>query len=287
MRINNLEISITGKLIKTAFSRDEWYQVIEDPELLIAQLREAKVNADIFTFMQRLPETKPKYNYYMEWDNVSAIPIKSFDYWWTRQIPKQVRTKVKKAENSRVAVKVVDLNDELLKGIMSIYNETPIRQGKPFWHYGKDFDTVKKEVSTYLDASDFIGAFYKDQLIGFIKLVYAGETARMMQIISKLEHRDKAPNNALIAKAVQICGEKRIPYLVYGFWSRGSLGDFKRHNGFEKIEVPRYYIPLTIIGVIGLKLHLHHGVAGILPEKAMLGLIELRNKYYTRKYVQK
>ena len=210
MRINNLEISIRGRLIKIAFSRDEWYQVIEDPESLIAQLREAKVNANIFTFMQRLPETKPKYNYYMEWDNVAAIPINSFDYWWTRQIPKQVRTKVKKAEKSRVVVKVVDLNDELLKGIMSIYNEAPIRQGKPFWHYGKDFETVKGEFSRFLFREDLIGAYYNDELIGFIFLADAGKYALTTQIISKIKDRDKSPTNALMAKAVEICEKKKL-----------------------------------------------------------------------------
>ena len=36
-----------------------------------------------------------------------------------------------------------------------------------------------------------------------------------MGIIAKIKHRDKAPMNALVAKAVEICAENKIPYLVY------------------------------------------------------------------------
>ena len=32
----------------------------------------------------------------------------------------------------------------------AIFNEAAIRQGRPFWHYGKDFETVKRQFSRYL-----------------------------------------------------------------------------------------------------------------------------------------
>jgi hypothetical protein len=165
---------------------------------------------------------------------------------------------------------------------MDIYNESPVRQGKPFWHYGKDFETVKKMNGTYLDKSEFIGAYFNDELIGFIRLLYGNNSARMVQVLSKIEHRDKAPTNGLVAKAVEICAHKHVGYLIYERWTDSSLGDFKRNNGFQKIELPRYYIPLNTKGTIALKLGLHHGVAEILPDTLKRSLKHLRRQWYER-----
>src|SRR5438105_12129543 len=43
--------------------------------------------------------------------------------------------------------------EELARGIWEIYNETPIRQGRKFFNYGKTLDTVRREASTFLDCS--------------------------------------------------------------------------------------------------------------------------------------
>jgi hypothetical protein len=282
--LNNIEIIITGGLIKTANVAPECYEIINDPDSLIQEFKKAKEKADFFSFGQRLPEIKPKFNYYMEWTSIAAIPIKSLDYWLKKQIDKDTRKNVNRANKKEVITKEVNFDDDFVKGILNIYNEAPIRQGKPFWHYKKDFDTIKKELSTYLDKSEFIGAYFHDELIGFILMFYSEKCASTMQVISKLEHRDKKPTNALIAKAVEICEKKGIQYLQYGVWSEATLGDFKRHNGFEKILIPQYYIPLTNKGKLALKMHIHHGIAGILPYKLKKFLINLRSKWYSRKY---
>lgn len=284
--INNKEIMIKGKFIKFAKIAEEWYVDIEDPDSIIEKLKNYKVKADIFTFWQRLPENEPKYNYYMEWENIAALPIKNFDYWWKKQIKSRTRNLIKKAEKKGIVVKEANFDNDFIQGMTSIFNETPIRQGKPFWHYGKDFDTVKREFSRYLFREDLIGAYYNDELIGFIMLAHAGKFALTGQIISKIKYRDKAPNNALMAKAVEICEKKKIPYLVYYYWPSGTLAEFKRRNGFEKIALPRYYIPLTFKGKIILKLKFHHGVVGIIPEKLKVHLIDLRKKWYTKKHAQ-
>src|SRR5262249_37787391 len=101
------------------------------------------------------------------------------------------------------------------------------------------------------------------------------------QIISKLKHRDKAPNNALLAKAVEICDRKKLPYLVYLNWDTGSLTEFKRRNGFQKISLPRYYVPLTTKGKAALKLNLHRGLVGVVPERVKDRLVKLRSTWYT------
>jgi hypothetical protein len=262
---------------------EDWLegQVVGDPELFVAKLKECKLKADIFTFGQKIPNTKPRYKYHMEWDNVAAIPITGFQDWWGR-VSTDMRKDVNRAKKREVIVKVVEFNDELVKGIIGIHNDTPTRQGTVFVHYGKKFDVVKKDYGTYLDRSEFIGAYYKDELIGLIKMVYVGELACFMQILSKTAHHDKRPTNALIAKTVEISEEKGKAYLTYGKYYYGnkqksSLVDFKRRNGFERILFPRYYIPLTLKGRIAIKVKLHLGLTGILPGNLLSFLVNLRS----------
>jgi len=283
MRIDDREISIKGNVVRTARIENEWEEDIANPILFLEKLKISKVKADIFTFWQGIPYTEPIYDYYMELDNMAVLPIRDYNYWWKQQINENSRRNIKKAKKKNVVIKITDYNDEFVQGISDIYNETPVRQGKPFWHYGKDFDTVKRANGTNLERSDFIGAFFNNELIGFIKLVYGPRTARTEQILSKIEHRDKAPTNALLAKAVEICEIKKIPYLLYAYWPSGTLADFKRHNGFEEMRIPRYYIPMSMKGGLALKLKLHHGIKGMLPENVVTRLIYLRTRWYSRK----
>jgi hypothetical protein len=104
-----------------------------------------------------------------------------------------------------------------------------------------------------------------------------------MNIISMISHRDKAPTNALIARAVEICAQRGVPYLHYGLWSKRGLGDFKKHHAFEQIDVVRYFVPLNIRGQIALGLKLHRSLAEMLPEKLVNVLAEWRAKWNARR----
>jgi hypothetical protein len=282
LKICNKNLIVTGKLIRTARIEEEWFQDVNEPEKIIDALRQNSTKVDIFSFWQRLPESTPKYKYYMEWDDIAVLPVKSYDYWWSKQIKSRTRGLIRKAEKEGVVVKEAEFNDDFVKGMVSIFNETPVRQGRPFWHYGKNFETVKNQFSKYLFREELIGAYYKDELIGFIMLCYAETYAVTGQIISKLVHRDKAPNNALLAAAVQICDRKKIPYLVYLSWTTGSLTEFKRRNGFQKFSLPRYYIPLTTRGKVALRLALHRGIKGVIPESMKGPLVKLRSSWYEK-----
>jgi hypothetical protein len=283
MKVAEFEINVTGKHLKIASVAEEWEKDITNPEQLVSEIKKNKIGADIFTFWQRPPHTEPKYHYHMELDDIAALQITSFKEWWEKKLDSKNRNVARKAEKKGVKIEITNFDDELVKGIVNIYNETPVRQNKPFWHYGKDFETVKRENSTYLENSEFICAYYDNELIGFIRLLYGERTARTVQIIALLRDRDKAVTNALIAKAVEQCEKKDIPYLVYAHWPRGSLAEFKKNNGFEKVEVPRYFVPLTIKGRIALQLKLHRGVKRFIPENAVQRLIDLRTKWYGKK----
>ena len=287
--IDGRTVIVTGKCIKTAMVKDEDLcdgEAVADPELFVKELKLQDLKADIFTFTQRLAETARKQlQYVMEWDNAAVIPLTGYANWWEKRLPQETRRNVRKAAKMGVIVKRVEFDDELVRGIVSIYNETPIRQGRPFWHYGKDFATVKKENGTYLDRSDFIGAYYNDELIGFIKMVYAEHIASIMQILSKNEHYDKRPANALIAKAVEICDSKGMSSLVYckyvyGNNDKSALTEFKRRNGFSQVLYPRYFVPLTTKGRIVMKLGLHHGLKELLPERLLTFLLGLRTQFF-------
>jgi len=287
--IDGLPVCVSKKWIKVAAIYDEdWLpgQVVNDPESFVSQLRGSRLEADIFTFAQKIPDTKPKYQYPMEWDNVAAIPITTYADWW-KQVSTDMRKDVKRAEKRGIVVKEVEFSDEIIRGVVEINNETPIRQGRPFVHYGKSFEVVNKEYSTYLDTCEFLVAYYEDELVGIIKMVYVGDLACIMEILSKTVHHDKRPVNALIAKAVEVCEKKKKSYLTYGPFFYGnkkksSFVDFKRRNGFLRIIFPRYYVPLTFKGKIAIKLKLQRGWIGILPGFLISFLVDLRSKMYRK-----
>jgi hypothetical protein len=227
----------------------------------------------------------------MEWDNFAALPISTFDNWWMKTLGFKARNKAKQAEKKGVTLREVPFDDALLHGICAIYNEVPIRQGRRFPHYGMTVERAREYAGTFLDSSVFIGAFLEDRLIGFVKLT-TDETrtqAGLMHIVSMIQHRDKAPTNALLAYSVRACAERNIPYLVYSNFAYGkkqqdTLSEFKERNGFRRMDVPRYYVPLTLLGQAAFRLGLHHKITDHLPESVTSKFREFRKAWYDRRF---
>jgi hypothetical protein len=291
MKVCGKEVKIRGRLIRIASPELDKYEILSDPETVLGNLRKSGIRIDLFTFMQIMPEASPKYAYHMEWDNLAVLPVSTFDQWWNHQIRSFPRNRARQAEKKGVTVREVPFDEALVQGMWEVYNESPVRQGKPNVHYGKDKQTVCADEATFLDRSIFIGAYLGQQLIGFVKLVTDENRthANLMNIVSMIKHRDKAPTNALIAQSVRSCAERSIRYLAYQNFSYGnkkpdSLTNFKEVNGFQRVDLPRYYIPLTRIGMATLRLGLHHGLAERLPESIAARLRGLRSAWYNRKY---
>jgi hypothetical protein len=284
LKIHDQNVIVSGGPIKIGRLEQEWYEDVVNPEEFIAPLKSGPAKADIFTFWQRLPDVTPRFAHYMEPENIAALPITTYDNWFNTQIKSRTRGVIRKSAKQGVVVREVEYTDDFVRGMTSIFNETPMRQGRPFWHYGKDFDTVKRQFSKYLFREILIGAYFNDELIGFMMIGMAGQYALIGQIISKISHRDKGTNNSLMAKAVEICAARNIPYLVYLSWAAGSLTEFKRRNGFEMISLPRYYVPLTSKGRIALRLGLHVGVLHLIPDSALSRLKRLRTAGYRVAY---
>jgi len=209
--------------------------------------------------------------------------ITTYDNWWTNSIGKKTRYLVKKAQKSGVDIRIADFDDEFIKGIASIYNETPIRQGHRFPHYNDTLEKVRRENGTFRDRSAFLGAYHQDELIGFAKIVFEKEFADVLQLLSKIAHRDKGVTNALLAEAVKLSAVRGTRYLAYGDWNESSLSDFKRHNGFERMDLPRYYIPLDWTGTIALKMRLHRPISAVLPASAKFLLKDVRRRWHQLK----
>lgn len=262
-------IVVTGRWLKTAEIFDEEFiegQAVEDPEAYLSRIRAEFPSADLFSFTQKLPDLSPKYPYPMEWDNMAAIPITSYQDWWSRHSWKR-KQEFRKAAKRGVEVRRATCDEAFFQGIKGIYDETPVRQGRRFWHYGKSLKQVREENSTYPERSEYIGAYFENELIGFIRMVYVGKSAVLLQIISMIKHRSRCVTNALLAKAVEISAAKGMSHLIYAKYicNNRSLMDFKRHNGFEQILYPRYFIPLTIKGALALRLNLHRGITNAMP----------------------
>ena len=273
-------------IVSIARLKDEWFEDVGDPEVILNGLAKSIPRPDLFTFWQRLPDTVPLYPYHREEEALSAIPLKDFDYWWMTQINSDARKKARRAEKRGVEIRLATLDDDLVRGVMGIFNDTPVRQGKPFWHFGKSFEDVKEILSRDLAISKFIGAYNGSELVGLAKLNYAGQRfVNPGLFLTKIEYRrEKYLDNALMAKAIETCTADGVSYFTYANWRRGNHAEFLRRNGFEKTVIPRYWVPLTTKGKLAMRFGLHREVRNRIPGWLYDALVDIRAKFYRRKF---
>jgi len=281
------ELRVSGARVRVARLEAESHRFLDDPEKVIAELRGMPGRPDLFTFVEDVSVTERRFRYSMERENFAVIPVTTFDHYFSKQILTVGRNRARQAGKKGVVLREVEFDEKLVRGIWEIYNETPIRQGRPYPHFGKDLDTIYREEATFLDTAAFAGAYVGDELIGFIKVVWDEKRVQggLMNILSKIGHRDKAPTNALVGEAVKICERRGLPNLVYGCYafagrSEDNLTDFKQKAGFKRVEVPRYWVPLTAWGAMALRLGLHHRFVDRLPEGWSNKLREWRAGWY-------
>ena len=125
----------------------------------------------------------------------------------------------------------------------------------------------------------FIGAFLDGELVGFIQLLYGDNIAIISNILSLQQHWDKSLNNALFAKAVEVCVSQRA--------NGGSCMDalettllwtsLKKIMGSSKFPITRYYVPITGKGRLAIRLGLHRDLKDALPNFVKYPLIPALN----------
>jgi hypothetical protein len=288
IRVCDRTVIAVGKWLKVASVHDEFFvegEIVPEPVRFIAQVKHWNLRPDLFTFAQKITDLTPRFRFCLEWEDFAVIPITSYQDWLKNGIRKGGRVNLHRASREGVVVQAVCYDDQFVQGIKDLYDETPIRQGKPFWHHGKSFEDIKKIHGTYRERAEYIGAYFEGELIGFLKMVYVDNIAKTMNVIGKKKYFHKRPTNALIAKAVEICAEKGIAYLNYGQYrfpgrNESSLSDFKRRNGFQEFKCPRYYVPLTAKGNLALALGFHRDWKTVIPWAVTKPLLQLRSMYY-------
>ena len=290
VKLLNDDVVVQGRIVRIARMDGEKYTFPEDPKAAVEVLKAQGSRADIFTFLQGLPDTTVRHSYPVEMDNLAVLPVTTFDNWWNNQIRSYPRNRARQAEKKGVVLREVAFGEELLRGICGIYNETPVRQGKKFPHYGMTMEGARRYAGTFLDRSIYVGAFLGEVMIGFIKLSMdpSRTQACLVHILSMVQHKDKAPTNALIAEAVRACAREGVSYLIYEHFNYGekadSLTHFKEVNGFGRVDIPRYYVPITTTGRLALRYGLHRRAAERIPETVAEKFRKLRRAWYEMRY---
>jgi CO dehydrogenase/acetyl-CoA synthase epsilon subunit len=271
-------LAVRKKLfVKIARDVKEYEKDVYPTETFVEKLKE--MNMDIFTFIERkwvhtIPQS-PK-SWCKANDNIALLQVKSYDEWW-KNIGKKTRNMVRKAKKRGIMIKVSATDEKLVEGMCKIYNETPIRQGRAFPHYGVTLQTVKRRVRSAINSTS-IAAYLEDELAGFIQLVHGDNITIISQILSLQKHWDKAVNNALLAKAVEVCASQQVKWLMYGrMGNHPSLDKFKQNNGFIRFSLTRYYVPLTAKGKLVAKLGLYKEAKDALPQLIKYNLIPVYN----------
>jgi hypothetical protein len=247
-------------------------------------------NVDILSFRERtwcntLPELPFKAK--VCHDNVAIAEFDSYED-WLQQLPKETKMRLLKSKTKGLSVTVVNphapaspfndtkIGEALAEGMRNIYNETPLRQYRRFKHYGISLQEVRQHVFT--TNNTLIGAYLwteekqntevylKHKLVGFIELSCGDNTGAFKQILSLTSYRDTMPNNALIAKAVEVCASRGLNWLVYGrMGNHPSLDEFKKNNSFKKVIIKRFFVPLTLRGKIFLFFNLQRSIQDKVP----------------------
>jgi len=281
-------VQITGRVLKTARLRSEYFVRVEDPGTFVDDVKKSGVRADVLTFVQDVNDRSPRYSFHCEGDKIAVLPITTYDHWFKKQLYNKPRNTLRKAAKIGLEIRLEEFGEPLLQGIKGVYDETPIRQGRRNRHYRKAPETIRREHATFLDRSQFISAYYAGEMIGFAKVTFSEGCGIVMNFLSKIGHRDKAPNNALLAKAVEICADRELKCLVYGVWGSGGssrgLVEFKVANGFECVEVPRYFVPLTSLGRLALKVGIHRGLVHRMPASCIWAAAKVRKWWNTLRF---
>lgn len=255
----------------------EYLKNVSPSEELLQKLRRKGV--DIFTFLERkwcfkIPD--PKEGWTKTEDNVALIQIPSSYQEWLKVIGKKTRNMIQKAEKSGIRTEIPLRDEKLADGIWKTYNETPIRQERGFPHYGMPLEIVRKIV--HQQDCTYVAAYLQDEFAGFVQLVHGENITVISQILSLHKYRDKAVNNALIAKVMEFCATNNLKWIMYGrIGNHPSLDKFKQNNGFRKVTLTRYYVPLTRKGKLAIKLGLHREIKDALPQSMKQQLFPIYN----------
>ncbi len=280
---------VGGTWLRAARVHDEAWLASElpDPVGCLEEIRKQRLKTDLFTFSQLPPGRETEYPYHVERDSIAVIPLNNREQWWMG-LPQETRKNVRRSAKYGVRIERRGLDDALVDQIVQLNNSSALRQGRRYTHFGKSPEEVRRDHESFLDRSEFICAYHESELVGYIKLVYRGKIASILNILTNEEHKERRPANALMTSVVDICFEKGLTHLTYGFFHHGNKRDesitlFKTRHGFEEALVPRYYVPITLWGRLAIAMGLHRGAIGVLPDSVLKVALRARASWYSCK----
>ena len=118
VQIDGRTVITTGRWLKIAAVRDEELvegDTVPEAKSFIAKLKKGGLNADLFTFAQRLPDKTPRHCYQTEWENAAVIPITTFSHWWKEGTEYSIRKAVNRAKKLGVVVRSAEFNDAFVE----------------------------------------------------------------------------------------------------------------------------------------------------------------------------
>ncbi len=271
-RLAGCTVVADGRAWRHAHVHDEnWCDgdAVSDPRAFLQALQASPLAPDLCTFRVPASGLLPTAPLRLHEEMLAVIDTRDPAAWW-EGVPQQTRKNVRRAERRGLVVREVAFDEALVRGIRRIYDETPMRQGRPFWHHGKDLEAVRRENATFLDRAGFLGAYVGEELVGFLKWVRVGRRARIMQILALVREQDRRPTMALIAHAVTVAHQRGLEALVYdrmvyGNKAASPMTEFKRRMGFQPVAQPHVTAALTARGRLVLALGLHRPLAERLP----------------------
>jgi hypothetical protein len=234
-RINRPDYATTatGRLLRRVSPADEWHEgrVTTDdlPRWLIAARGDRRLggrHADLFTFWQGYPDTGPMLPYTYTYREVAVLPITTRAEWLAR-LTRTKRQALAKAATLGMQIRPAQFNEAFIAGMVALFNESPIRQGRPFAHCGKDAAQVRQEFARHLDREIIFGAYQGERLVGFVFLAIGDEIAHLEEIIATATVPAR-PVNVAPSAPRSMCVARQIPALLYAFGPRGTPADFKR-----------------------------------------------------------
>lgn len=289
-RVDGHAVLCRGRWLRHAEPQDEvWLegQAAYSSDAFLRALQASPLAPDLLSFHLGGDQPAPHWPHRLQPDNLACIDVRDQQAWW-EGLPQQTRKNVRRAERRGLRVHEAPYDESFARGIQRIYDETPVRQGRPFWHHGKDLVTVMRENASYADRAWFLGAWVGDEMVGFLKAVRVGRCARIMQILALVREQDRRPTMALIAHMVEVAHRSGLDTLVYdrmvyGHKAGSSMTEFKRRMGFAAVPQRRCTVALSARGRLALALGLHRPPADRLPEPVLSRLLALRRWWLERR----
>jgi hypothetical protein len=62
MEIDSHPLAVSGGLLRIARLRDEYYDFVTEPADFVAKLKQSNTPADVFSFIQEIPNAIPKFS---------------------------------------------------------------------------------------------------------------------------------------------------------------------------------------------------------------------------------